>query len=134
MVHRPISSSFVFQKTIENKDAPYRPLLVAISSPKKTEQYDSSITMIVDDPLEKPGRCDPWTLTEKSTTCVMYGLQTIWASFSDLLFIEHILWMLDWSSWSMIGSPFYIQNLSCRRWICGLKKPVIFTKTVRNES
>ncbi len=78
-------------KTIENKDAQYRPLLVAIRPPKNgCETYAGFFHHYDVEPVKRVWDSDPWVLTEKKLRAYGRGMaDNIGPFIQRLLIIEH---------------------------------------------
>ena len=78
-------------KTIENKDAPYRPLLVAVRPPKNgCKTYVGFFHHYDVEPVQGKWDNDPWALTEREFRAYGRGMaDNIGPFIQRLLFIEH---------------------------------------------
>ena len=78
-------------QTIENKDASYRPLIVAVRPPKNGCETHVGFFHHYDvEPVRKTWDYDPWTLTERAQRAYGRGMaDNIGPFIQRLLFIEH---------------------------------------------
>lgn len=97
---------------IENKDAPYRPLLVAVRPPKNgCETYVGFFQHYDVEPVRGTWNHDPWTLTEKGLRAYGRGMaDNIGPFIQRLLLIEHTVFDVGLvfvvQGEEEIGSPF----------------------------
>ena len=78
-------------KNIENKDAPYRPLLVAVRPPENgCKTYVGFFQHYDVEPVQGKWDCNPWALTERELRAYGRGMaDNIGPFIQRLLFIEH---------------------------------------------